>query len=64
MTVDSQATTDGLDVGERSDWTGLGRMVLDRTRLALSAHLVERAEQRSMGPPSAPGDELCVGDAR
>ena len=55
--------TDRLSMGRQPDWSGIGRMVLERARLAMSAHLVEQAA-RSVDAVPQPDVEPSLDEAR
>ena len=62
--MNPQTKTDRLAVGQQPDWSGIGRMVLERVRLATSAHLVEQAGQMADAVSATTVEACCLDEAQ
>lgn len=62
--VNPETNTDRLGLVQQPDWSGIGRMVLERARLATSAHLVERAGQMVDAVSATTAEACCLDEAR
>ncbi len=62
--VNLPTKTDRLGVGQQPDWSGIGRTVLERARLAMSAHLVEQAGRMADAASVATVEACCLDEAQ